>query len=222
MNTIRISVVFACISLWLRGSEADKLNIVWTPRVLHESWVVRGKIVAYDPGLANDRFFWNAVYFDNSGRAWPLLGGYWNIVQMLRCEFPDGIDLAFAQTKLVTILTEFSAGDGLIADNNVIDQVIDSQAHLSRDGEAQKLVRELLEKPKVTILGNNWSARFLTIAVRERVRINVIKGIMKPFSIQSEVVETLTDECTDNFTIARLRAALERKNAMLERVERWR
>jgi hypothetical protein len=213
-------VVFTFV-FWLSlcgfTNAAETLKFLWTVRPVPASWVVKGRIVDYDPGRENGQFFSNAVYYDDKGNVWPLLGSVWNVVQMIRCELPDGIDADFARNRLLFTLTVFNDTEGLIADDGSIESVIHGLADLETDKEAQKLVRELFDKPVITVSGNQWSARFMTITLRERVRLNSIKGTLKPFSVETEIVEAITDAASDNLRGEHLKAALVRKKAVLSR-----
>lgn len=191
----------------------------YSERIINVDWISSGRVLAYDPGRANDRFFLNVVYEDINGEVWPLLGSTWNIAHMIRDQFPQGISESFARDNLIVALTEFDGVAGLISNAN-ISGYLENISDRPNGGSLRVLMSSLVDMPSIYTSENTWYARFMTGVIGDRLFVNIAYGTLRPFNICRQVRYTLLEGDSSNLDEAMLKKAIDLKYHILKETER--
>jgi hypothetical protein len=165
------------------------------------------------------------AYFPADGAAaYVVSGSPSRMAEMLRTEYPDGIDAKSAKNILMFFVLGCSGEqDASLVTRMFLDDILGERIPNIPKEKLDKLLEVLFDPPVIKIQDNDWSMQVMIIGENQTIRMSSYKGTLKPFMITEFRTRALFDPLMpfgkaswDIFTEENLKLATENKKKFLE------
>jgi len=169
--------LIACIWLLLHWSafanqEQDRLLKDQLP------FIRQGILRSTDQGIASPAKFWSVVYVYN-GVVVPLTGSCAGLQQMMRYEFPRGIDEEFVRTGLIRVLFTLFCGDPT-------EQILRADiVQLLKEHDSDEYPwSRIVYAPQFSVGSNSWKMAYFVTNKDHALILREFSGRCSLFSIE--------------------------------------
>ena len=171
-------------------------------------------------GIINQRTVSLYVYYPADGSAaYVVSGSPLRMAEMLRTEYPDGVDSKSAKDVIqYFVLGCWGEQNCSVASRGLIEIFEERIKNIPKE-RLSELLTALFDLPNLKIKDNDWRLQVTIVGDNNTIQINTYTGALKPFSIDEVTTKVIFDPkrpfqniSLDTFTEENLLLAIENKN----------